>query len=116
MSFIAGSDSRNNRTPRRGANLLVSKLKPTTVFFVGDMTNGDSNSEWQYNTASDGRMFPIASTRGNHEGSNNNIYNLFNVPSTNVYYDITLGNNLYAELRDFCWWYSVFMVESKVEC
>lgn len=103
MSFIAGGDSRNNRTPRRDANLLVSKLKPTAVFFGGDMTNGDSSSEWQdwFNdwqntTASDGRMFPIVPTRGNHEGSNNSIYNLFNVPSTSVYYDITFGNNLYT--------------------
>ncbi|WP_428741618.1 Ig-like domain-containing protein [Tenacibaculum sp.] len=103
MSFIAGGDSRNNRTPRRDANLLVSKLKPTAVFFGGDMTNGDSDSEWQdwfndwqYTTASDGRMFPIVPTRGNHEGSNNSIYNLFNVPSTSVYYDITFGNNLYT--------------------
>lgn len=103
MSFIAGGDSRNNRTPRRDANLLVSKLKPTAVFFGGDMTNGDSSSEWQdwfndwqYTTANDGRMFPIVPTRGNHEGSNNSIYNLFNVPSTSVYYDITFGNNLYT--------------------
>ncbi|UTD15625.1 T9SS type A sorting domain-containing protein [Tenacibaculum mesophilum] len=103
MSFIAGGDSRNNRTPRRDANLLVSKLKPTAVFFGGDMTNGDSSSEWQdwfndwqYTIASDGRMFPIVPTRGNHEGSNNSIYNLFNVPSTSVYYDITFGNNLYT--------------------
>ncbi|RSC95095.1 Ig-like domain-containing protein [Tenacibaculum singaporense] len=103
MSFIAGGDSRNNRTPRRDANLLVSKLKPTAVFFGGDMTNGDSSSEWQdwfndwqHTTASDGRMFPIVPTRGNHEGSNSSIYNLFNVPSTSVYYDITFGNNLYT--------------------
>ncbi|CAL2079969.1 Ig-like domain-containing protein [Tenacibaculum sp. 190524A02b] len=103
MSFIAGGDSRNNRTPRRNANLLVSKLKPTAVFFGGDMTNGDSSSEWQgwfddwQNTiASDGRMFPIIPARGNHEDSNNSIYHLFNVPSTSIYYDITFGNNLYT--------------------
>lgn len=103
MSFIAGGDSRNNRTPRKNANLLVSKLKPTAVFFGGDMTSGDSSSEWQdwfndwqYTTANDGRMFAIVPTRGNHEGSNNSIYNLFNIPSTNVYYDITFGNNLYT--------------------
>lgn len=103
MSFIAGGDSRNNRTPRNNANLLVSKLKPTAIFFGGDMTNGDSDAEWkewfddwQNTTASDGRMFPIVPTRGNHEGSNNSIYHLFNVPSTNAYYDITFGNNLYT--------------------
>ncbi|MDC1162439.1 Ig-like domain-containing protein, partial [Tenacibaculum sp.] len=103
MSFIAGGDSRNNRTPRKNANLLVSKLKPTAVFFGGDMTNGDSNSEWktwfddwQLTTASDGRMFPIIPARGNHEDSNSSIYNLFNVPSSSVYYEVTFGNNLYS--------------------
>ncbi|CAM1361731.1 fibronectin type III domain-containing protein [Tenacibaculum xiamenense] len=103
MSFIAGGDSRNNRTPRRNANTLVSKLKPTAVFFGGDMTNGDSSSEWQnwfndwQNTiATDGRMFPIIPARGNHEGSNNSVYHLFNVPSTSIYYDITFGSNLYT--------------------
>lgn len=103
MSFIAGGDSRNNRTPRRNANTLVAKLKPTAVFFGGDMTNGDSSSEWkewfddwQNTIASDGRMFPIIPARGNHEDSNNSIYHLFNVPSTSVYYDITFGSNLYT--------------------
>ncbi len=103
MSFIAGGDSRNNRSPRRNANLLVSKLKPTAVFFGGDMTNGDSSSEWkgwfddwQKTIASDGRMFPIIPARGNHEDSNNSIYHLFNVSSSRIYYDITFGTNLYT--------------------
>ncbi len=101
LSFIAGGDSRNNRTPRQNANRLVAKLKPHAVLFGGDMTNGDSNNEWsewfndwQLTIASDNRMFPIVATRGNHEDSNNSIYNLFDVPSSNVYYAITFGNNL----------------------
>lgn len=101
LSFIAGGDSRNNRTPRQNANRLVAKLKPNAVLFGGDMTNGDSNGEWidwfndwQLTIASDNRMFPIVATRGNHEDSNNSIYNLFDVPSSNVYYAITFGNNL----------------------
>ncbi len=103
MSFISGGDSRNNRLPRQNANSLVAKLKPTAVFFGGDMTNGDSDSEWQdwfddwqLTIATDGRMFPIVPTRGNHEGSNNSIYHLFNVPSTEAYYRITFGANLYS--------------------
>ena len=103
MSFIAGGDSRNNRVPRVNANKLVSKIKPTAVFFGGDMTNADTNSDWiewmddwQNTTASDGRMFPIVPARGNHEGSNRSIYDLFNTPSTDVYYDITFGENLYT--------------------
>lgn len=103
MSFISGGDSRNNRTPRQNANKLVSKLKPTAVFFGGDMTNSDSNGEWQdwfddwqLTIASDGRMFPIIPARGNHEGSNDSIYNLFNTPSIDIYYNITFGTNLYT--------------------
>ena len=103
MSFISGGDSRNNRTPRQNANSLVAKLKPTAVFFGGDMTNGDTDAEWadwfddwQLTIAGDGRMFPIIPARGNHEGSNNVIYNLFNVPSSAVYFDITFGANLYT--------------------
>ncbi|MEW7291446.1 InlB B-repeat-containing protein [Aquimarina sp. 2304DJ70-9] len=101
LSFIAGGDSRNNRTPRQRANRLVAKLKPHAVLFGGDMTNGDSNSEWidwfndwQLTIANDNRMFPIVAARGNHEDSNNSIYNLFDVPSSSVYYAITFGNNL----------------------
>lgn len=101
LSFIAGGDSRNNRSPRQNANRLVAKLKPHAVLFGGDMTSGDSSSEWkewfndwQLTIAGDNRMFPIVATRGNHEDSNNSIYNLFDVPSSNVYYAITFGNNL----------------------
>ncbi|AUP77368.1 Ig-like domain-containing protein [Flavivirga eckloniae] len=101
LSFIAGGDSRNNRTPRINANKLVAKLKPNAVLFGGDMTNGDSSSEWntwfndwQYTIADDGRMFPIVAARGNHEDSNNSIYNLFDVPSSSVYYAITFGGSL----------------------
>ncbi|WP_405207564.1 T9SS type A sorting domain-containing protein [Aquimarina sp. LLG6339-5] len=101
LSFIAGGDSRNNRTPRQNANRLVAKLKPHAVLFGGDMTDDDTNSQWQtwfndwqLTTASDGRMFPIVATRGNHEDSNNSVYNLFDTPSSSVYYALTFGDNL----------------------
>ncbi|MBT8377474.1 MAG: metallophosphoesterase family protein, partial [Bacteroidia bacterium] len=106
LSFISGGDSRNNRSPRQNANLLVSKLKPHAVLFGGDMTDDDTNSEWQdwfddwqLTTASDGRMFPIVPARGNHEYDPLTIYNLFDtyrdgLPSSDAYYAITFGNNL----------------------
>lgn len=103
MSFISGGDSRNNRAPRIEANKLVAKLKPTAVFFGGDMTNSGSDEEWiewmddwQHTIALDGRMFPILPTRGNHERSNSSIYNLFNTPSKEVYYNIVFGKNLFS--------------------
>ncbi|WP_025739842.1 fibronectin type III domain-containing protein [Aquimarina pacifica] len=101
LSFIAGGDSRNNRTPRQNANSLVAKLKPHAVMFGGDMTDDDTDSQWQIwfndwqlTIASDNRMFPVIATRGNHEDSNNTIYNLFDTPSSSVYYAITFGDNL----------------------
>lgn len=101
LSFIAGGDSRNNRTPRRNANKLVAKLRPHAVFFGGDMTNANTSSEWQdwfddwqYTIGTDGRMIPIVAARGNHEGSNSDIVNLFDVPSSSVYYALNFGGNL----------------------
>ncbi|MEM9340078.1 MAG: Ig-like domain-containing protein [Bacteroidota bacterium] len=101
LSFIAGGDSRNNRTPRQNANRLVAKLKPHAVLFGGDMTDNGTNTQWdewfddwQLAISPDGRMYPFIAARGNHEGSNSDIYHLFDVPSTNVYYGITFGNGL----------------------
>ncbi|WP_179335967.1 T9SS type A sorting domain-containing protein [Winogradskyella costae] len=100
LFFIAGGDSRNNRTPRQNANKLVSKLKPHAVLFGGDMTNADSDSEWQdwfedwqLTTAADGRMFPIVPARGNHENTSS-IYDLFDTPNADSYYAMTWGNNM----------------------
>lgn len=100
LFFIAGGDSRNNRTPRQNANRLVAKLKPHAILFGGDMTNNDTNSEWidwfndwQLTRAADGRMFPIVPTRGNHEGASV-VYDLFDTPNQDSYYAMTWGNNM----------------------
>ncbi len=94
-------DSRNNSTPRRNANLLVAKLRPHGVFFGGDMTDNGTNSQWiewfndwQLTIGSDGRMIPIVAARGNHESSNSILVNLFDVPSSEVYFALTFGGNL----------------------
>ncbi len=101
LSFIAGGDSRNNRTPRQNANRLVAKLKPHAVLFGGDMTDSGTTSQWgnwfedwQLTISADGRMYPIVAARGNHEGSNNDLVNLFDVPSSGVYYALNFGNDL----------------------
>jgi len=103
MTFISGGDSRNNREPRKNANLLVSKIKPTAVFFGGDMTARSSDAQWvewfndwQLTIANDGRMFPVLPTRGNHEDSNKTVYDLFDTPSKEVFYAITFGKDLYT--------------------
>ena len=103
MTFIAGGDSRNNREPRKNANILVSKIKPTAVFFGGDMTVRSTDEQWitwfddwQLTIAKDGRMFPILPARGNHEDSNQTVHDLFDTRSKEIYYDITFGENLYT--------------------
>jgi PKD repeat protein len=101
LSIIAGGDSRNNRTPRQAANSLVAKLRPHAVMFGGDYTNGNTNVEWdewfedwQLTIGADGRMTQLIATRGNHESSNLDVVELFDVPSAEVYYAITLGGSL----------------------
>ncbi len=101
LSIIAGGDSRNNRQVRQSANRLVAKLRPHCVFFAGDMTGGDTDPEWrnwfddwQLTISQDGRIYPIVAARGNHESSNQTLVDLFDVPSQEVYYALTLGRDL----------------------
>lgn len=101
LSIVAGGDSRNNRTPRQKANYMVSRLRPHAVFFGGDMTDGNSNSEWQdwlddwqLTIGTDGRMIPIIAARGNHEFSNSDIQDIFDTPGGNVYYALSFGGDL----------------------
>jgi hypothetical protein len=101
FSFIGGGDSRNNRTPRKNANRMVSKLRPLFVLFAGDFTASDTSDQWekwlddwQLTKGSDGRMFPIIATRGNHERNNDVLVNLFDIPSSKNYYALTFGEDL----------------------
>ncbi len=101
LSIIAGGDSRNHREARVDANKVVSKLRPHCIMFGGDMTQHDSPSEWQewfddwqYTIGSDGRLFPVIAARGNHESGNPSIAELFDSPSPDVYFALSLGGNL----------------------
>jgi hypothetical protein len=101
LSVIAGGDSRNNRQTSTAANLLVSKLRPHFVLFGGDMTNGDTDTEWQQwfddwqlTISSDGRLTPIVPARGNHERANTSIFNLFDTPHPEIYYSLEFAGGL----------------------
>ncbi len=101
LSVIAGGDSRNFRDARLNANRLVSKLRPHFVMFGGDFTADDSAEEWgewfddwQTTIGSDGRLFPILVTRGNHEYSNSTLEELFDTPNWNIVYAFTFGGDL----------------------
>src|SRR5690606_23028895 len=91
---------RNHRSVRRNANKLVAKLKPHFVMFGGDMTNLglsiqwiDWFEDWQLTFGADGRVTPVAVTRGNHEISNSIIELLF-YTKKGVYYAFTVGTDL----------------------
>lgn len=103
FTIIAGGDSRNNQSVRIRANKMVAKLRPTAVFFGGDMTDQDSNSQWQtwlndwqYTIAGDGRMFPVVAARGNHESTNSVIHDIFDTPHDRNFYALTFGTLLRA--------------------
>ena len=100
LSFVVGGDSRNNRTPRKNANVLVAKLRANAVIFGGDMTGGSSPAEWrewfedwQLTIAADGRVTPVIAARGNHEPSNEVMEKLFDSPA-GVYYGVTYADAL----------------------
>lgn len=101
LSIIAGGDSRSNPHIRVLGNKMVAKLKPHAVFFNGDFTANDTpkqwNSwfcDWQKTIDENGRITPMVVTRGNHEHSNATLVDLFDVPSSKVYYNVTFGGTL----------------------
>ncbi len=103
ISLIGGGDSRiyTDNSARQNANRIVAKLKPDAIMFAGDFTWLDMNGEWrdwmddwQLTISSDGRMCPIIAARGNHEFSAQEVYDLFDTPSSDEYYAVTLGGDL----------------------
>lgn len=100
LAVIAGGDSRNNRTPRRGGNNIVDKLNPHMVWFGGDMIDTDNDAQWvewfadwteTYND--DNKIIPIVAARGNHETAGS-IFNLFDIPTNSEYYALSFNGNL----------------------
>ena len=95
ISFVAGGDSRressanfeNNDLARVNGFKLVSKLRPLFVLFSGDFMNDGTFSEWliwldewQLTQSSDGRMYPLIPTHGNHENDELDMMrDLFNI-------------------------------------
>ena len=98
FTFVAGGDSRTNREPRQVGNQLVAKIRPLFVMFNGDFTDDGCRSQWeawledwQLTRSSDGRMYPIVATHGNHENDVVDMLSyLFGIP-TKGYYGLNVG-------------------------
>jgi len=93
FTFIAGGDSRSIPRGRIRGNILVSKIRPLFIAHGGDYTkNGTATEwkrwldEWQQTKSSDGRLYPLIVTHGNHENRDAKMLNkLFDVPNVHVY-------------------------------
>lgn len=107
LSIVAGGDSRRSGSeivphePRIESNKIVKAIRPDFVAFGGDYTDDNTDGQWQswfddwqHSIGDDGRMTPLYNTRGNHEHSNEDIVNLFDVPYDDVYYAINFGGSL----------------------
>ena len=96
FTFISGGDSRSIPKGRIRGNVLVSKIRPLFIAHGGDYTNqGNSKewkmwlNEWQQTKSSDGRMYPLIVTHGNHENTDfDMLHKLFDVPNKDVYYKV----------------------------
>jgi len=134
VSFIAGGDSRTNiplyesctdgdcRLQRQNANKLVAKIRPDFVAFSGDFVLSNylgmgsiyyANwlSDWQLAIGPDadgGLIVPLIGAFGNHE-LNDDIYELFDIESSNNYYALTFGGNLFR-------FYTLKVIEGESVC
>ena len=93
FTFIAGGDSRSIPRGRIRGNILISKIRPLFIAHGGDYTKDGTADEWarwldewQQTKSSDGRMYPLLVTHGNHENRDAQMLNkLFDVPNVDVY-------------------------------
>ena len=106
LSFISGGDSRSGYTQRQNSNRMVAKIRPHAVLFGGDLVNTPGNGSvqdwmdhWQLTITTDGQMFPIVHSFGNHEdygtGGPNFIRDLFDT-NYDVYYNVRFGGDLFS--------------------
>ena len=119
VSFISGGDSRDGfsllgvyiencpsgdcRQKRKDGNAIVAKIRPDFIAFNGDFVQNQITSDisqewnnwlddWQLTISSDGKIYPLVLTQGNHE-DNSDMYNLFDIPM-DEYYTLDIHNGL----------------------
>ena len=96
FTFISGGDSRSIPKGRMRGNILVSKIRPLFIAHGGDFSmNGTTEEwkrwldEWQSTKSSDGRMYPLIVTHGNHENADlEMLHKIFDIPNKDAYYKI----------------------------
>ncbi len=102
FTFIAGGDSRTIQQARQNGNILVSKLRPLFIVYGGDYQSNGTVAEWQewlddwqLIRSSDGRMYPIIPTHGNHENDvRDMVQKIFDTPNPDAYSALSVGGNL----------------------
>ncbi|CAA6827611.1 MAG: conserved hypothetical protein-putative phosphatase, partial [uncultured Sulfurovum sp.] len=99
FTFVAGGDSRSIPKGRIRGNVLISKIRPLFIAHGGDYSKDGSKEEWQrwldewqQTKSTDGRMYPLIVTHGNHENRDTEMLNkLFDVPNVDVYSKINFS-------------------------
>ncbi len=97
--FISGGDSRSIPEGRLRGNRLVAAIRPLFVLHGGDFTaRGTADEwarwldEWQQTKSSDGRVYPIVPTHGNHENADRRmLYHIFDIKNPDAYYTLKIG-------------------------
>lgn len=119
VSFISGGDTRdgfsllgiytencpsgNCLDKRRDGNKLVARIRPDFIAFTGDfvmnqITSNTQNEwstwlqDWQLTKTTDGRLFPVSFSRGNHEDMFD-CHEMFDIPF-DEYYSLNIHNGL----------------------
>lgn len=100
FTFIAGGDSRNNRKAFQNGCKLVAKLRPLFILFGGDYTASSRADQWknwlddwQLTISSDGRIYPIIPSHGNHE-KKTVVYEMFDTPRKESFFKTSIGNGM----------------------
>jgi PKD repeat protein len=106
LSIISGGDSRSGQTQRQNSNAMVAKIRPHAVLFGGDLVNFPENGsvqtwldDWEFATTTDGQMFPLVHSYGNHEnylfGGPEFISELFDT-NYDCFYNVRFGGDLFS--------------------
>ncbi len=102
FTYIAGGDSRSNDRPRQHGMALVGKIRPLFILYNGDFMDDGTFSEWnqwldewQATISSDGRIYPILPTHGNHENDvTDMVSKIFGIANPDAYFTTGIGGGM----------------------
>jgi len=105
VTFVAGSDSRDNPTMRDAVSQAMAGFNPSFVLYVGDAVSAGTNQALWGNwftgmddywvTENGGLTIPIIPVLGNHEGMATNYFEQYSLPGNEQWFSIDWGPDLH---------------------